>query len=415
MPSYTPRLVDGLIDQLLTELPALLIVGPRATGKTTTAARHAQSIIRLDREADAVAFRADPDAALRGLTEPILIDEWQLVPGVLGAVKRAVDDRPQPGGFILAGSVRGDLTGELWPGTGRLTRVPLYGMTVREQLGVLDQPSLLDRIATGTELGPAPTTPDLRGYVELLLKSGFPEPALRLSADAGQRWLDSYVDQLLTRDTEQADTARDPARLRRYFEAYALNTAGIVDDKTVYETAGINRKTALAYEALLTNLLVVEALPAWTSNRLKRLVMLPKRYVVDAALAAAVLRLDVNGVMRSGDLLGRLLDTFVASQLRAELAVSPSRPRLYHVRQQQGRLEVDLLGELGGAGAIGVEVKASAAPTTTDARHLVALRDRLGPTFLAGIVLHTGPRTFVLGERITAVPISTLWAPAHPT
>ena len=60
----------------------------------------------------------------------------------------------------------------------------------------------------------------------------------------------------------------------------------------------------------LTKLLVLEALPAWTSNRLKRLVLSPKRYVVDAALAAAVLRLDVIAILRSGDLLGRLLDTF---------------------------------------------------------------------------------------------------------
>jgi len=125
--AYTPRLVDSLIGQLLGELPALFMVGPRATGKTTTAARYASTVIHLDREADAVAFRADPDAALRDLPEPVLLDEWQIVPGVLGAVKRAVDARPTPGRFLVTGSVRGDLEGEVWPGTGRLTRTPLYG------------------------------------------------------------------------------------------------------------------------------------------------------------------------------------------------------------------------------------------------------------------------------------------------
>ncbi len=73
---------------------------------------------------------------MRGLPEPTLIDEWQVVPGVLGAVKRAVDVRPDPRRFLVAGSVRGDLEGEVWPGTGRLTRIPLFGMTVREQLGL---------------------------------------------------------------------------------------------------------------------------------------------------------------------------------------------------------------------------------------------------------------------------------------
>lgn len=409
MVAYRPRLVDGLLADLLTELPALFITGPRATGKTTTAARLARSVVRLDREAEAVAFRADPDAALRGLPEPLLLDEWQVVPGVLGAVKRAVDARPDPGRFIVAGSVRGDLDGEVWPGTGRLTRIPLFGMTVREQLGLKAFVPFFERVLTGA-LEPARDTPDLRGYVELFLRSGFPEPALRLGVAARRRWLESYVDHLLTRDAEQVEGGRDPVRLRRYLEAFALNTAGIVEDQTLFEAAGINRKTALAYERLLANLLVVDAVPAWSSNRLKRLVLSPKRYVVDPGLAAGVLGVDVDLVMRNGDLLSRLLDTFVAAQLRAELAVTPSRPRLHHVRQQQGRFEVDLLAELAGGRLVGLEIKADAAPTTDSARHLAALRDRYPDTFVAGLVLHTGPRAYRLGDRLLAVPISTLWA-----
>lgn len=410
MSAYTPRLVDPLIEELLTELPALFIVGPRATGKTTTAARYARTVVRLDREADAVAFRADPDAALRGLPEPVLLDQWQVVPGVLGAIKRAVDTQPDPGRFLVTGSVRGDLEGDLWPGTGRLTRIPLYGMTVRERRGAISAAPFLDRVVRGDELRPAGDSPDLRGYVELLLHSGFPEPALRLAETARQHWLESYVDQLLTRDIDQIDGGRDPARLRRYLEAYALNTAGIVEDKSLYDAAGINRRTALAYERLLTNLLIVEATPAWTSNRLKRLVLTPKRHLVDAALVGSILRLDGNAIMRSGDLLGRLLDTFVVSQIRAELAVTESRPRLYHVRQEQGRFEIDVLAELGGGRVVAIEVKASSAPTTEDARHLAGLRDRAGDAFVAGIVFHTGPRAYGLGERIIAAPISTLWA-----
>lgn len=409
MVEYQPRVVDDLITRLLADLPALLIVGPRATGKTTTATRHARTVIRLDREGDAVAFRADPDAALRGLAEPVLLDEWQVVPGVLGAVKRAVDAQPDPGRFIVTGSVRGDLEGELWPGTGRLTRISMYGMTIREQIGALRSAPFLDRILLGDGLQPATDSPDLRGYVELILRSGFPEPALRLHGRSRQRWLDSYVEQLITRDVDQVESGRDPARLRRYVEAYAINTAGVVDDKSLYDAAGINRKTALAYERLLTNLLVVEGMPAWTSNRLKRLVLSPKRYVVDPALVGAMLRLDADAILRSGDLLGRMLDTFVAAQLRAELSVSESRPRLYHVRQEQGRFEVDVLAELGGGRIVAIEVKASSAPTAADVRHLAGLRDRAGEAFVAGVVFHTGPRAYALGDRVIAAPISALW------
>ena len=410
MTEYRRRLVDDLIERLLPELPALFIVGPRATGKTTTAARYARTVVRLDREAEAVAFRADPDSAMRGLPEPVLFDEWQLVPGVLGAIKRAVDAQPTPGRFLVTGSVRGDLEGELWPGTGRLTRVPLFGMSIREQFGNFGASPFLDRVARGEELPPAANTPDLRGYVDLLLRSGFPEPALRLTSGARERWLESYVEHLITRDAEQVDGGRDPARLRRFLEVLALNTAGIVEDRTIYEAAGINRKTALAYERLLVNLLVVESTPAWTTNRLKRLMLSPKRYLIDPALAGAVLRLDANAVLRNGDLLGRLLDTFVASQVRSELAVTVARPRIYHFRQQQGRIEVDLLAELGGGGIVAIEVKASSAPTPDDARHLAVLRDRMGEPFVSGVVFHTGPHVYRLGERIVAAPISALWS-----
>src|SRR3954471_15157016 len=91
--------------------------------------------------------------------------------------------------------------------------------------------------------------------------------------------------ELLTPDIEALEDSptnrRDTDRLRRYFEAYALNSAGTADHKTIYDAAGLNKATASAYERLLTQLPVVEQVPAWVSNRLKRLVQTPKRYVVD--------------------------------------------------------------------------------------------------------------------------------------
>jgi predicted AAA+ superfamily ATPase len=406
--AYRQRAVDPLLRALFAEVPALLVVGPRASGKTTTASRLARTIVRLDRPGDAVAFAADPDAALRGLDEPVLLDEWQAVPGVLAAVKRAVDADGHAGRYILTGSVRADLEAETWPGTGRVLRVPMYPLSVAERLERRVTP-LIDRLERGETLRVLCDPPDLRGYVELALAGGFPE-TLALTSTTRLRWLDSYVDQLLTRDALQLEGGRDPTRLRRFFEAVALNSAGTADVQTLLAAAGINRKTADAYEQLLANLMVLDVVPAWTSNRLKRLTRSPKRYVVEPALLAGVLRLDVSTVMRDGDLLGRILDTFVAAQLRSELAIAESRPRLYHLRQEQGRHEVDLLVELGAGRVLAFEVKADAAPGPDAAKHLAWLRDELGDRFVAGVVLHTGPRAFALGERIIAAPICTLWA-----
>lgn len=407
---YRPRLADTFLDELIAEFPAIMIVGPRATGKTTTARRVAKSVVQLDRDAEAAAFHADPDAALRALSEPVLLDEWQVVPTVLGAVKRSVDQEPRPGRFLLTGSVRSDLYTTTWPGTGRLIRINMFGLIMREKVGQA-RSSFLDTYMTGKiESLSLPTpAPTLYGYIELALVSAFPEPALHLSPRARERWLDSYLEQLLTRDPNQIQGQRDPVRLRRYFEALALNSAGLIADKKLYDAAGVNAKTAAAYENLLINLLVLEAIPAWATNRLKRLVRAEKRYIFDPALIAAALRLDAAAVMKNGDLMGHIFDTFVLAQLRAEIAISSLRPRIYHLRSEQGRHEVDILIELPNDQVIAIEVKAEAAPHSKSARHLKWLRDQIGEKFLGGIVFHTGPQIFELDRDIMAIPICALW------
>lgn len=409
---YVRRFLDDEISDALRVHPAVLVVGPRASGKTTTARRHAATVVRLDRPAESAAFIADADAALATFEEPVLLDEWQAVPGLLGAVKRAVDDDSRPGRFILTGSIRADLKGETWPGTGRLVRLDMWGISEREIAGFTEAPSLLSLIVEHglAALSPPRSPPDLVGYIELALRGGFPDAALRLENEGRYQWLDSYLDQVLTRDAVDV-SRRDPALLARYFEVLALNSAGIVTDNTIFEAAAIDRRTAAAYERLLSNLFLLDVVPAWFTNRLSRLVKTPKRYITDASLVAAALRIDVRGVLRDGDILGRALDTFVASQLRPELNASGLRPRLFHLREKNGRHEIDLLAELSGNRVIAFEVKASAAPNRSDAAHLEWLRDRLGERFIGGVVLHTGPSVFALSDRIVAAPLASLWTP----
>jgi hypothetical protein len=404
-------MVDGLLRQLISDFPAVMITGPRATGKTTTAARLARSTVRLDRPVEAEAYRVDPDSALARQPEPVLLDEWQVVPGVLGAVKRMVDQDPRPGRFLITGSVRASLSTDTWPGTGRVLTVPMYGLTVAESRGHPDKQPFLDVVADrGADALPnVADPPDLAGYLDMALASGFPEPLLLRPARGIDRWLESYVDQLITRDAPELEPGRDPDRLRRYFERVALNTAGIVDQVTLAEGAGVDKRTAAAYEQLLRNLLVLDAVPAWATNRLKRLVRKPKRHLTDVGLLTGAVGVDTRAVLADGVLLGKVLETFVLSQLRAEIPMCRTRPRLYHLRQEQGRREVDIVAELRAQRIIGIEVKAGA-PTKADSRHLTWLRDEYGDRFLAGVILHTGPLTYQLAERVTAAPIATLWS-----
>lgn len=409
---YRPRLVDPLLDELLAEFPAISLVGPRASGKTTTAMRHGRTVVRLDRPEEASVFATDPDAALRGLAEPVVLDEWQEAPAVLGAVKRAVDTDARSGRFILTGSVRAELEAQTWPGTGRVIQVPMTGFTVRETQGDVHREPFVARILqSGVDgLDPGDQDLDVRDYVELALAGTFPEPALRLSTVGRQRWMAGYVNEVVTRDALAIESRRDPVRLRRFFDVLATHSAQVIDFATLVEGAGIDRKTANAYESLLRNMFIVDSVPAWFTNRLKRLVQGPKRYLVDPALVAAVIGVDVDGVLRDSRLLGQIIDTFVAAQLRAELPLTTWSTRMFHLRQEGGRREVDILLEVAGMQVIAIEVKASGVVRSGATDHLVWLRDELGDRFVQGIVFYTGRRVYSLSERITAVPISALWS-----
>jgi len=141
------------------------------------------------------------------------------------------------------------------------------------------------------------------------------------------------------------------------------------------------------------------------------MVKTPKSHITDPGVAAHLLHADSAVIQRSGDILGRLLDTFVAAQIRPLLDLASPRIELCHLRDAGGRHEVDLVLDGAGLGIVGIEVKASAGVSAADARHLAWLRDQVADEFAAGYVLHTGRFTFSLGERLWAVPIAALWQP----
>ena len=415
VPDYQPRIADAHLTYLLSEFPAVLINGARAIGKTTTASQHVSQLVRLDDPGVAAAYQADPDAALRRAARPVLLDEWQEVPGVLGAVKRVVDRDPTPGQFILTGSVRAELNNEMWAGTGRTVRMSMYPLIERElrDRSNLDQLSFLERLVTSglDDLTLPVVVPDIDGYIDLALRGGFPEVAYRSrSPRARAIWLASYIDDLITRDAAIFDSSKDPIKLRRYLSVLALNNAGLLSDATLYRAAGVNAKTAAGYDQLLRNLYVLDVVPAWANNRLSRLIKTGKRYMVDAGLAASAAGLTAQVILANSDLVGRYFDAFATAQLRPEVALTHPRPILHHLRVEAGRREIDLVIEVGASRIVGLEFKAGVAPTVGDAKHLIWLRTQLGQDFAAGVVLHSGPGVYELGDRIYAVPLCALWA-----
>ncbi len=284
-------------------------------------------------------------------------------------MKRAVDDDPRPGRFILTGNVRSDLETKMWPGTGRLMRVQMYGLTQREIVGgsALAGPSMLDKIAmrSAAAFSLPDVRPDLRDYITLATRGGFPAAFLGTPPGYIEMWVASYLDQLLTRDAHPIVANRDQQKLAAYFRALA-----------------------------------------WSVDHLDRLIRTAKRYVVDSSLMVASLGADIDTILGSSDLLGRMIDTFAMAQLRPEVAAARQRIRLYHARTKGGREEVDIVAELPGGKLIGIEIKASSAPRYSDAKHLCWLRAQIPRRFVAGVVLHSGPDVIQLDDDIHAVPIA---------
>lgn len=347
---------------------------------------------------------------------PLLLDEWQQVPEVLWAVKRAVDEDDSPGRFLLTGSVRAETDERSWPGTGRVVRIPIWPMTQHEITATAGRPRLLAELVsqggprTLDELTPPTATPDLAEYLALVLRGGLPPVVVGAASRYPARWLATYLDQIATRDAPGVEPGRDPARLRRYLTVMAEHTGGLPTTATVIEGAGVNERTARAYDSLFQALGILDVVPAWSTNRLKRLTQRSKRYLTDTGIAAAALRVtSVDVLMRDPYILGRLVDTFVMAQIRGGLAADEQPPQVHHLRDREGR-EVDILLDYGIGGVVAIEVKAGAAPRPKDAAHLQWLRDSLGERFVAGLVVHTGTRVHRFAPDIAAVPIASLWS-----
>lgn len=143
-----------------------------------------------------------------------------------------------------------------------------------------------------------------------------------------------------------------------------------------------------------------------STNLTARVVRRPKVVVTDTGL---ICRLLGGRVRTDADLAGRVVETFVCNELRAQSEWSHTRPGLFHFRDRDGA-EVDLVLESGDGRVVGVEVKAGATVRAEDLRGLRLMQRRLGDDFAAGLVLCTAAQPRHLGGRLWTVPVSALWA-----
>jgi predicted AAA+ superfamily ATPase len=410
-----PRYAASRVRDLLKAFPVVVITGARQVGKTTLAqmliAEVGGRYVTLEDRGTLQQALADPDGLLVGGAEPLVIDEVQVAPDLLRAVKLNVDRDRRPGRFVLTGSanllrmasVTESLAGRAaWVELGPLlaaeaARRPLVGVvdrafeagSAREFLGEVD--------------APAP------GHVELLREravSGGMPGTLGMDAATRAEWYEAYRAGFVERDLRQLSRLEDLPGFDRVFSLTMPRTATLLNARDLSVDADVPYQTTRRYvDVLKVGYQLVEH-PAYRVNAHKRLRKRPKLYAGEVGMAAHAMRVrSWDEAVRTARA-GALFETLVAGELRVLAGLSDAKPTMLHWRTSSGT-EVDVVMERAER-VVGIEIKSSSNVSSRDLRGLQTLRDDAGDRFALGILAYTGESAQAYSDRVCVVPAASL-------
>ena len=419
---YRRRIVDKTLDDLFPHLAAIALEGAKGVGKTATATQRVSTVLSLNNpnERTAVASHLDLVTEVSG---PVLIDEWQLEPDAWDRVRRAVDDDPTGGRFLLAGSAGMAPGVRVHSGAGRIVSLTMRPLTISER-GVAEPSVSLREMLTGSRPTITGTSPvDLPGYTDEILRSGF--PGIRdLHERARQAQLDSYLTRIVERELPDSGVSvRRPAALRAWLTAYAAATATDAAFATILAAATPGegdkpaRQTADIYRQHLQRIFLLDPIEAWTPAfaPLKRLTHAPKHHLVDPALAARLVGVGKAGLLRgqgsrvhatTGTWLGALFESLAAQSVRVYAEAADAR--IGHLRTKNTDHEIDLIVEASDRSTVAIEVKLTDTIRPADVEHLNWLAEQLGDRLVDRMIIYTGRHAYRRPDGIAVVPLALL-------
>lgn len=416
--SYLPRVVDDQVAARLRAVGAVVLEGPKACGKTETARQQAASEVRLDVDEPAAELaRLDPGLVLDGPT-PRLIDEWQTVPRLWNAVRRAVDDRRAPGQFLLTGSATPEPDARRHSGAGRMARVRMQPMTLWESRESSGQVSFTGLFAGEPARGRSEVT--IADYARLIVRGGWPE-LVTSAVQEPEQFVRSYLAYAVEHAVPTAvGTRHDPLRLERFLRAYAqvsAQTAPLtkIISRVVGEDAPaagrdhtLTWHTADAYRDAAERLMVLADLPPWSPQLRSRtrLTELSKRHLTDPSLAASLLGADAKRLLRDPNTLGYLFESLVARDVQVYAQAMDAR--VFHYRERSGDLEMDLVVETLDGAWIGIEVKLGSHDVDEAAATLRRLGQRVMRAPEALVVITGTEYAYRRPDGVDVVPLGAL-------
>jgi predicted AAA+ superfamily ATPase len=416
---YLPRVIDSLLADRLRSAGAVLVEGPKACGKTSTAEVPARSAVYLDVDRNALtALQVDPGLVLNG-DAPQLVDEWQLEADIVwGYVRYEVNQRAGSGHFILTGSAVPADNLRRHSGAGRFARLTMRPMSLFESGDSSGAMSLAALLA-----GERPTSVDngltVPRIAELISRGGWPANLHRTIEDA-QRANAEYVTLTCEVDVARLEgVRRDPAKVRRLLVALARATATETpilklakESEPAGEPAGdLARSTVYDYLEALRRLILIEDQPAWATHLRSKAVLrtADKRHLIDPSLAVAALGSSATALLEDLEFMGLLFESMVIRDLR--IFADPLDAHVSHYRDSDG-LEVDAIVHTTSGAWGAFEVKLGTAQIDAAAQRLLTFAEKVDtsragtPTVLAVI---TGfGYGYVRPDGVIVVPISAL-------
>jgi hypothetical protein len=358
------RDAEKVLRRMAGQFPAVLVTGARQVGKTSLL-RHLYphaSYLTLDFPAHAEAARTAPEDLLDRFRPPVIIDEIQYAPSLLRYVKVRIDGNRKPGRFLLTGSQAFALMeGASESLAGRCGVLQLHTLSYAEARAA-------GRVTEET------------AFVQL---GGYPE--LHVGADP-VLWFPSYVATYLERDVRNILRVVDLQDFHRFARVCSLRNAQILNHTDAARGTGVAPNTARKWLGLLQTSGIVDLVEPFFGNRTKRLIKSPKLMFLDTGLAAFLAGFRSAEALFASPHAGAFWESHVYGQLVRWYAARGQAAAIYFWRTVSGQ-EVDLVVELAGGAAVGIECKYAEHVTTGEYAGLNAFaaaeKGRVAGTFVA--------------------------------
>ena len=413
--TYLPRVADSTMTAMLEAMGAVLIEGPKAAGKTSSASQFAKTIVRLDTDAKSRELADIEPGILLDQPAPVAIDEWQLVPDIWNLVRHEVDQRQLPGQFILTGSATplDDPSFRRHSGAGRFGRLRMRPMSLFESQkssGTVSLNALFD----GNFVATQGDNVHLEAIAESIACGGWPSIHGQ-TYTTSRFWHQGYLDTVVEIEIPSLGFRRDPRSITRLMTAVGKSTGTAVALSTLAKLAGGEEPFATAtvkgYLETLDRLMLLEELPAWTPSMRSAapLRKTPKRYLVDPSLAAHLMGGGPQRLIKELPVLGQLFENLVVRDLF--VYSQPLFARMYHWRDSNDH-EIDVVIELPDGRWGAFEIKLNPKQIGTAADSLLRFKNKVNvdlagePEFL-GVIVSDGP-AYRRKDGIIIVPITTL-------